>query len=57
MTIEEAIFVLEDGGWWDFLNLPCDDLWHKKFHDSLDIAISALRTQQELEDIQYERRK
>lgn len=50
MTIDDAIFVLEDGEWWDFLDLPCDDLWHKKFHDSIGMAISALRAQQEAEN-------
>lgn len=51
MNREEAMKILENGEWWDNL-----DEWYevanpefKKLHDAVDIALSALCTQQEAE--------
>lgn len=46
MTREEAIEVLENGGWWDLL-IPVTTIEGKieddKLHEALDLALSALR--------------
>lgn len=49
MTIEEAIYTLEDGLWWDFVDIPFDTNTHNEFHEALEMAITALRAQQEEE--------
>ena len=47
MTREEAIFTLENGAWWDSLNDDMSDADKNPLFDALDMAISALRAQQE----------
>lgn len=48
MTREEAIEILEDGAWWGIVDiLLCDSDAGKALHDALDVAVSALRAQQE----------
>ena len=47
MTREEAIFTLENGAWWDSLNYDMSDADKNPLFDALDMAISALRAQQE----------
>ena len=46
MTREEAIEVLENGGWWDLL-IPVTTIEGRieddKLHEALDLALSALR--------------
>lgn len=43
MTNEEAIEILQDGQWWQFLNeMPCDSTESDEFHAALDLAIAAL---------------
>ena len=46
MTREEAIEVLENGGWWDLL-IPVTTIEGRieddKLHEALDVALSALR--------------
>lgn len=46
MTREEAIEVLENGGWWDLL-IPITTIEGRveedKLHEALDLALSALR--------------
>ena len=46
MTREEAIEILENGGWWDLL-IPITTIEGRieddKLHEALDLAISALR--------------
>ena len=55
MKIEEAIEILENGGWWDLL-IPITTIEGRsdedKLHQAIDMAISALRSvsrEQELE--------
>lgn len=44
MLPREAIEVLESGAWWNYLDqLSCGSEASKKFHDALDLAITALR--------------
>lgn len=43
MTREEAVEVLENGGFWDYMaKLSCNTDAVKKFHAALDMAIAAL---------------
>ena len=53
MTREEAIHVLEDGRWWDFIP-ECNinkEMYDAlvELHKALDMAIAAIRAQQEQE--------
>lgn len=56
MTREEAIEVLENGGWWDLL-IPITTIEGRveedKLHEALDLALSALRapTREQLEKV------
>ena len=51
MNREEAIETLENGTWWDMLEtMSCDYAESVKFHAALDMAIAALRAQQEPND-------
>ncbi|WP_298032179.1 DUF551 domain-containing protein [uncultured Dysosmobacter sp.] len=52
MTREEAIKILEDGEWWDNINefYEMVNPEFQKLHDSVDVALSALRSQQEAEN-------
>ena len=47
MTREEAIRILNFGAWWDNLNPEISDADSEPLYESLDMAISALRAQQE----------
>lgn len=50
MKIEEAIEILENGGWWDLL-IPITTIEGRsdedKLHQAIDMAVSALRSMQE----------
>lgn len=49
MTIEEAIWTMENGAWWDSLNDDMSDADKNPLFDALDMAISALRAKREQE--------
>lgn len=49
MTTKEAIWTLENGAWWDSLGDDMSDADKNPLFDALDMAISALRAQQEAE--------
>ena len=59
MTREEAIEVLENGGWWDLL-IPITTIEGRveedKLHEALDLALSALRpvSREQVEKVQGE---
>lgn len=46
MTIEEAIRILEAGGWWDLLDPSGSDADLDPLDEAIDVALSALRAQQ-----------
>ncbi len=47
MTTEEAIKILDDGNWWDYLDCYIPKETRMELIDALDIADVALRTQQD----------
>lgn len=47
MTREEAIRTLQFGEWWDFLSGEIGDFAESTLHEALNLAISALREQEE----------
>lgn len=48
MDVEEAIEVLENGEWWNYLDqLSCDSEKSRLLHKALDLAIEALRKEME----------
>lgn len=51
MTREEAIQILEDGEWWENFNpwYETANAEYLKLHDAVDIALSELRAQKEVE--------
>jgi hypothetical protein len=59
MTREEAIEVLENGGWWDLL-IPITTIEGRieedKLHEALDLALTALRpvSREQVEKVQGE---
>lgn len=50
MKIREAIKTLEDGAWWDSLPQDMSDADMNPLQDALNMAIAALRAQQEAEE-------
>lgn len=50
MTTNEAIKILEDGDWWNWVSDDMPDEAHDIFHNALDFAISALREKQKMEN-------
>lgn len=50
MTTEEAIKILDDGNWWDYLDCYIPKETRMELIDALDIADVALRAQQEQEN-------
>lgn len=46
MTVDEAIHILECGGWWDILDPSGSDADLDPLHEALDVALAALRAQQ-----------
>lgn len=47
MTREEAIRTLQFGEWWDFLSGEIGDYAESTLHEALNLAIDALREQEE----------
>lgn len=50
MTREEAIRTLQFGEWWDFLSGEIGYFAESTLHEALNLAISALREQEEREN-------
>jgi len=45
MPAEDAIYILEEGEWWNWCDVPIDTEAHASFFAALDPAIAALRSQ------------